>query len=192
MTESNPDFVTGFRDHTPIHTTNMLNAFDALPDSADCWLYATDRPLTDDERQMLEDLFESFQKDWSSHGRTVQGACQVLGNRLVIVAAHVTQGDISGCGIDKSLHLLQQVAESRQFNWASALNIILKDSDGLYQVVSRSEFKEGAMEGRFGADTPVVDLSIRSLGQLREGGLERAAGQSWHQRLLPKVDATPS
>ena len=170
----------------------MLNAFDALPDAADCWLYATDRPLTDEERHMLVELFESFQKDWSSHGRTVQGACQVLGNRLVVIAAHVTQGDISGCGIDKSLHLLQQVAESRQFNWASALNIVLKDDDGQYQVVSRTEFKEGAMAGRFDADTPVVDLSIRSLGQLREQGLERAAGLSWHQRLLPTVDASVS
>ncbi len=166
----------------------MLNVFDGLPDEADCWIYAADRTLSSDEADLLTALFDTFQQDWSSHGRKVAGACVVVDRRIVIVAAHVADGDISGCGIDKSLHLLQEVADSRSFNWASALNIVYKDAAGDIEVVPRRQFKVLAEEGRIDAETRVVDLSIRQLGALRSGGIMRPAGSSWHARLLPSTE----
>ena len=166
----------------------MLTSFEHLPDSADCWLYAADRLLAEDEVTLLESLFSRFERDWSSHGRRVQGACRVIENRIVVVAAHIEQGDISGCGIDKSLHLLQEVAESRSFNWASALNIVFEGRDNLIHIVPRSGFKELAADMKIGMDTRVVDLSIRNLGALREHGVLRPVAQSWHARLMPAVE----
>lgn len=170
----------------------MLASFEHLPDSADCWLYAADRELTTEEVNLLETLFESFENEWSSHGRRVDGACRVVDNRVVVVAAHIQGGDISGCGIDKSLHLLQEVAVSRSFNWASALNIVFEGSDKRLHIVPRTQFKQLALDGKVGVDTRIVDLSIRSLGMLREHGLLRPAATSWHARLLPVVEASVS
>ena len=166
----------------------MLDTFDPLPDRADCWLYATDRLLTEDEVAFLESLFDSFQREWSSPGRNVTGACKVYDNRIVVVAAHVQNGDISGCGIDKSLHLLQEAAISRSFEWVSALNIIYEGNDAEMEVVSRGQFKSLAAEGSVSHETRVVDLSIRSLGALREKGLFRPASSSWHARLIPQTE----
>lgn len=166
----------------------MLDSFAFLPATADCWLYATDRPLRNDEMTFLESLFDSFQKEWSSHGRHVSGACKVLDNRIVLVAAHVANGDISGCGIDKSLHLLQEAALSRSFAWVSALNIVYQDSQGAWQVVSRAQFKTLATQGIVSDTTRVIDLSIRSLGALRENGISRPVSTSWHARLLPQTE----
>lgn len=170
----------------------MLDLFDHLPDAADCWLYATDRTLTDDEVAFLESLFDSFQREWSSHGRQVAGACKVFDGRIVVVAAHIANGDISGCGIDKSLHLLQEAAISRSFNWVSALNTVFRGSDGTLQVASRVQFKALATKGVVNESTEVVDLSIRSLGALRENGLLRPASTSWHARLLPQTEEAVS
>lgn len=161
--------------------------FDSLPDHADCWLYASDRLLDSEEIALLNGLFASFERDWSSHGRKVIGACEVIDGRVVVVAAHVLQGDISGCGIDKSLHLLQEVAASRGFSWVSALNIVYRDANGVLQADSRKVFREAAAAGLVTDETAVVDLSIRTLGALRSGGLERRAGDSWHAALLPAV-----
>jgi len=166
----------------------MLAPFDHLPDNADCWLYAADRELTTQEVGFLENLFSSFAQEWSSHGRRVQGACAVIDRRVMVVAAHIENGDISGCGIDKSLHLLQEAAMSRSFSWASALNIVFEDAEGHLQIVPRLQFKQLAQEGHVLAGTRVVDLSIRDLGALREHGLLRPAASSWHARLLPVVE----
>ena len=138
----------------------MNAAFDALPDSADCWVYASDRPLDTEEVRLLEGLFQSFEREWSSHGRKVVGACQVVDARVVVVAASVQQGDISGCGIDKSLHLLQDVAASRGFSWVSALQIVYRDSSGQLQVSSRKAFREEAAAGRVNEDTWIFRFVI--------------------------------
>ena len=169
-------------DRNPMST---LEAFNNLPDTTDCWLYAANRELSEAEITFLSNLFMAFEKDWSTHGRSVRGAFAVAGNRIVIVAAHVEAGDISGCGIDKSLHFLQEAAASRGFEWSSALNIVHEDSDGALQVVSRGDFKKMAKEGVVTPSTRVVDLSIRSLGELRNPGLLRRASDSWHVSLLP-------
>lgn len=163
----------------------MSPAFDALPDHADCWIYASDRLLDASEVGKLNSLFASFEQAWSSHGRKVVGACEVIEGRVVVVAAHVAQGDISGCGIDKSLHLLQEFAAAHGFTWASALNIVHRDDAGTLNVVSRKAFRIAAAEGRISEDTRVMDLSIRNLGVLRNEGLERRVQDSWHAALLP-------
>lgn len=163
----------------------MDPVFDALPDHADCWIYASDRLLDAEEVDKLNSLFGSFEQAWSSHGRKVVGACNVIEGRIVVVAAYVAQGDISGCGIDKSLHLLQEFAAAHGFTWVSALNIVHRDAAGTLCVDSRKAFKVAAAEGRISEDTRVLDLSIRSLGVLRREGLERRVQDSWHAALLP-------
>jgi len=169
----------------------MLQSFDHLPDGADCWLYATDRVLTADEIAFMENLFDTFQREWSSHGQKVHGACRVIEGRIIVIAAHVEGGDISGCGIDKSLHLLQEAAQSRSFSWVSALNIVYQDGDGDLQVVTRAQFKTLAAQGAITDSTRVVDLSLRSLGALRSHGLLRTVASSWHARLLPQIENIP-
>ena len=166
---------------------HSLEPFEHMPDTADCWLYAANRELSSEEVAFLDDLFKAFEKDWSSHGRPVSGSCTVVGNRVVVVAAHLDSGDISGCGIDKSLHLLHEAGASRGFEWSSALNIVYEDAVGGLHVTTRQAFKKLAGQGLVTPDTRVIDLSIRSLGDLRNPGLLRPVSSSWHARLLPPV-----
>lgn len=158
--------------------------FPHLPDDSDCWIYASDRPLTTEEKDLLSSLFGRFSQDWSSHGRKVHAGFDIVDDRVMVVAAHISGGDISGCGIDKSLHLLQEVAESRSFSWVSALQIIYRSDSGQIEVVSRSGFKALAESGNVHSGTPVIDLSIRRLGDLRTRGMEIPASTSWHSRLF--------
>jgi hypothetical protein len=165
----------------------MNPAFDTLPDQSDCWIYAANRPLEAQEVAHLEQLFASFAQGWSSHGRKISGGCEILDGRIMIIAAHIEGGDISGCGIDKSLHLLQEAAASSGFSWASALSIVYRDENGQLVVSTRKAFREAAAAGLIDEETRVLDLSIRQLGALRSGGLERRAADSWHAALLPAV-----
>ena len=158
--------------------------FPHLTDDSDCWIYASDRTLTSEEMDLLSSLFGRFSQDWSSHGRKVNAGFDIVDGRIMVVAAHISGGDISGCGIDKSLHLLQEVAESRSFSWVSALQIIYRSDEGEIEAVSRKGFKALAENGRVHTGTPVIDLSLRRLGDLRNRGMETPASLSWHGRLF--------
>lgn len=166
-------------------TTDMLSdTFEKLPDEADVWIHAADRTLGPDAAARLESALDNLMSAWSSHGRRVLGARAVLDRRLVVVAAWVADGTISGCGIDKSLHVLDEVASEHGFEWVDGLSVVYRTRDGDFEACSRSEFRRLAENGSVDAGTPVVDLSVRSLGPLRSKGLESPAADSWHARVF--------
>lgn len=177
-------------------TENMLpDTFDKLPDQADVWIYAAGSTPGPDAARVLERSLDELMSAWSSHGRRVLGARAVLDNRVVVVGAWVPDGTISGCGIDKSLHVLDRVAAEYDFEWVDGLSIVYRTRENRLETCSRSEFRRLAADGVVDAGTPVIDLSIRSLGELRSNGLERPAGQSWHGRvfdLAPAADTSPA
>ena len=101
-----------------------------LPDAARCWIYVAERRLTEAEQTTLLDTLQAFFEGWASHGRPVQGAATCLDDRFLVVAGALTQeGDLSGCGIDASVHTVEEAAQRLGVVWASPLLIFYRDDD---------------------------------------------------------------
>ena len=164
--------------------TTDSTLFPALPDDARCWIYTADRPLTDTEQDALLHTLTAFFASWTSHSRPVQGDAVIVDDRFLIVAATLTAGDISGCGIDKSVHAVEEAAQNMGFAWISPLQIFFRDAEGAVQHASRPAFRRLVGEGTVTADTPVFDVSLTTLGLLRNGAFELPAGRSWHARIF--------
>lgn len=158
--------------------------FPSFPDDAACWIYAADRPLTDAEARRLEAILDDFFAGWTSHGRSVRAAASVQDRRFLLIAATLEEGDISGCGIDASTHVLEDAAQQLGVRWLPALTVFYRDGEGAVRSLSRSAFRRRVAEGEITAHTPVFDVSLRTVGALRSGRFERAAGASWHARVF--------
>ncbi|MDZ4701202.1 MAG: hypothetical protein SH809_15940, partial [Rhodothermales bacterium] len=85
--------------------------FDQLPGSSRLWIYALDRPLTDAESATLSDRVDAFIRNWNSHGRPVNAGYEFRHNQFVLIAGVIPGGNISGCGIDASVHALAVCGE---------------------------------------------------------------------------------
>ena len=168
-----------------------LSAFSALPDDARLWIHATAAPLDDATQSALLDRLSVFMEGWASHQRPVEGAATVLDDRLLIVAAApVGGGEISGCGIDDLAHALDDAASALDVDWVPSLHVLYRTADGAVAAVSRRTFQQHADDGAVTADTPVFDPSLTSLGALRKGEFEAPARESWHAQLLGTPAAT--
>ena len=157
--------------------------FSNLPDTARLWIYATDRPLTDAEEADLTRRLEDFLDDWSSHGRAVEGHAEVREGRFVLLAAHLpghANGDVSGCGIDASVHVLEAFAQENELPWTSSLDVFYRDADGAVRNASRPDFQALSERGAVDRTTPVFDRDLKTVAALREGRFEHPAGESWH------------
>ena len=155
-----------------------------LPDSANLWIYAADRDLNDLEEKRVAEILQGFCSSWQSHGRPVDSAADVLGGRFALIAGRISDGQISGCGIDASVHALTKAASEMGFDWLPALLVHYRDEHGVIRSVSRSDFRSLVCDGDVDADTMVFDLSIRTLGQLRRGEFERRAAETWHAQVF--------
>ncbi|PSQ71933.1 MAG: hypothetical protein BRD38_00185 [Bacteroidetes bacterium QH_9_67_14] len=166
--------------------------FSDMPDAARLWVYAADRPLSDDEEKALTDRLEDFLSDWTSHGRPVEGAAEVRDGRFVLLAAHrpdaengSTNADVSGCGIDASVHVLESFADETGVEWESGLRVFYRNADGAVRSAGRPAFAERAQRGEVDAATSVFDLSVDTVADLRAGRFERPAATSWHAEAFP-------
>ena len=170
----------------------VLNTLRSLPDSARIWIYAADRTLNESEEQRLVDLLDSFCREWRYHGKKVESAAAVLEGRFAVLAGVTAEGDISGCGIDSSVHALDQAAAELGLQWLSGLYVHYREKDGAITSVPRSDFRSKAAVGEVDGTTPVFDLSIDTLGALRAGRFEQPAAATWHGRVFRLEDSTPA
>lgn len=166
--------------------------FPSIPDEARLWIYAADRPLDTDEQQALERSIDSFIDDWTTHGRSVQGAAAVVEDLFLLLAATVEDGDISGCGIDASTRAIEEAAQQIGFTWLPSLQILYRDPEGVVRSCTRRTFKELAKRGEVTAQTPVFNTNLTTVGELRAGRFERPAGQSWHARAFALREEQPA
>ncbi|HEY5564211.1 MAG TPA: hypothetical protein VIL33_01385 [Rhodothermia bacterium] len=161
----------------------MITFSDSLPDSARVWINPTNRGLTPEEQKAVLEALSDFIATWSSHGRKVVAEAVIAADRFVITAGHVPGGDVSGCGIDASVHALQSIAQTLEFGWAPALDVFFKLDDKVAQT-DRGTFSKLASNGAVTPDTIVYDTSLTTLGDLRRQGFELPARQSWHGRVF--------
>lgn len=158
--------------------------FADFPDEARVWLYAAERPLDAEDVRAIEDGLAPFLASWTSHRRAVRGACGVIRERFLAIVAWAPDGDLSGCGIDKSVHQVEAVGRGRGITWHSSLDVAWRSDDGSIRTAARSVFRRAVAQGDVTSATPVFDLSIESLSELREGRFERPAAESWHARVF--------
>jgi hypothetical protein len=175
----------------PEGSITMTNAFGSLSDSARLWIYAANRNLSSMEQRALQSHLDHFLDDWTSHGQSVLGGYMICHDRFVIVAAEIPSEDISGCGIDKSVHILEDAAEVMGFQWLPGLDVIYVASDGEVCSAPRTEFRALADAGMVTSATVVFDLTAGSVGELRTGGFRKPAGSSWHSAAFELTDPAP-
>ena len=155
--------------------------FPSMPPDARLWVYAADRPMTADEARALTGDLSGFAEDWTSHGRPVRGAVDVADGRFLLVAATLTGGDVSGCGIDASVRAVEEAGRRLGLAWLPALRVFYRNEDGAVESCSRTDFRRRAETGGVTTATPIFDPTVQTVGALRRGAFEKAAGQSWHR-----------
>ena len=163
---------------------SFTDLFLDFKDDARCWIYAADRPLAEAERAKILQACNQFFEGWTSHRRGVAGAADILFNRFLLLVAYIPDGDISGCGIDKSVHVVEKAARQADFDWLSPLYVFFRNADGQVHHLPRPAFRKHVRAGAVTAETPVFDLGVATLGAVRHGDFEQPAGESWHARVF--------
>ena len=153
--------------------------FGDYPDVARVWVIATDRELESAEEDAVRARLADFFNAWESHGRKVVADCVIQHRRFILVAAYVPGDDVSGCGIDASVHELDLIGEQIGFARAPVLDVFFAGNAGVVNV-DRGTFAELVGRGDVTEDTTVFDTSVSTLHGWRQGGFERPVSRSWH------------
>lgn len=166
----------------------MSIPFASFPDTARLWLMAFPRPLNEGERAKMAEDFEAFRPHWKVHGTPIESDWALLEDQILAVVENTMGTQPSGCSIDAMLRMSLKLATALDLPILDAQSILVRLS-GTLKVIAKTSLEKSLQEGTLDAATPVIDLGLLELGQLRAGKLERPLAQTWiarkHRVLLP-------
>ena len=151
--------------------------FDALPESARVWVFASDRTLTGATADTLLAAVDQFLADWKAHGVPLHCARDWRDGRFLAIGVDVTAENASGCSIDGLFRTLQQLERTMGSRLVGGGRVFYRTRAGI-ETATREEFAERVHLGEVARETPVFDTSITTAGDWRDN-FERPAGASW-------------
>jgi hypothetical protein len=158
--------------------------FDDLPDHARLWIFGVSRALDEEEERLLQRTVDAFLSQWSAHGRPLAAARDWREGRFLMVALNPDVEPPSGCSIDALIRALRELEAELGVEMVGSAPVWFRGAEGGVERVSRARFRELASTGVVGPETPVFDLSLTVLSELRANRFEGVAAERWHARLL--------
>lgn len=158
--------------------------FIGMPDDARIWIFGVSRPLAADEEAILLARMDAFLSKWAAHGHPLAAGRAWREGRFLIIAVDDSITPPSGCSTDSLMRELRSLEAEFQVQIVGNAPVWFRNPDGAPVRVTRREFRELAQRAVIGLDSPVFDLSLTRLEDLRKGGFEGPAREQWHRRLI--------
>lgn len=167
------------------------DALSPLPDDARLWIFGSDRPLTDEEEELLLERVDHFLEAWKAHGRPLAARRWWAYGRFLLVGVDESVAPPTGCSIDALGRTLREVEEVTGLHLMEKADVWFRHGGAIHQV-GRASFREAAAQGEVDGDTIVFDPALTRVGELRSGRWERPVSGGWHARLLPGAGSPPA
>jgi len=161
----------------------------ALPDAARVWVFGAASPLTDAQERALDVDLSGFVKSWAAHGSPLLAGHAIIDGRFVVVAVDESHQGASGCSIDAMVGHLREMEDRLSVSLLDGTRIWYRTQAGDIVSCDRPQFRTRAEKDDVDEATPVFDITIQSLAELRGGHFERPVRDSWHARLLSPLAA---
>jgi len=160
----------------------MLVEFKELPNTSRVWVYQADREFTDKEVDEITKQLTSFVSNWKRHGDDLKASFLLKYKQFIILAVDENFNDVSGCSIDASVHIIQELQQQFNIDLLNKMNVAFKDGANI-NTVSLKQFKEFAKIDKINNNTLVFNNMITSKADF-ESVWEVEASNSWHARFL--------
>ncbi|GAB4036156.1 hypothetical protein [Spirosoma jeollabukense] len=168
----------------------MYVDFDKLPDTARIWVYQANRPLTDSDVKIVEEALQPALSQWAAHGQPLLASAQVIKDRFVVVAVDEGYSLPSGCSIDASVRMLQDIG--RQLERVNGpidffdRSVAVLATDGSVRTFALPMIKEAVENGSLTPSTTVFNTLVKTKTEFLAAWHVRAA-DSWLKRYFKSV-----
>ena len=158
----------------------MQVPFEALSDEARVWIYPASRPFTDDECIEIITKINAFLTQWTAHGASLNAGVRIPYNRFIVIALDESHQEATGCSIDASLKIIQEIETTYGVTLMDKMNVSFKQ--GAYITYKPlMDFKKMVKTKAVTKNTIVFNNLVVNKEEFLTQW-EVPAHQSWHSR----------
>jgi hypothetical protein len=151
----------------------------ALPAHSRLWLLALTTPPGPAAETRLRHGLAEIVGLWRHKGQAYQGVGVLLEPQLIAVAEPSLADHPSGCAIDGMLRKVHRLVDQLNLGLVDPGASILVRQGGTLVPIAKADLQARLEDGSLDAATPVLDLSLYSLEDLRAGRLEAPLASTW-------------
>lgn len=137
--------------------------FTQLSSDSRVWVYQSNRPFSEDEKQQLVESFKLFTDSWSAHGSKLTADACLIYDYFVVLAVDEKIASASGCSIDSSVNFIKQIGAEFSIDFFNRLQIVI-EKEGEIKMIAFSELDQFL-------DWNVFDTLVSSVQELNESFL---------------------
>jgi hypothetical protein len=131
---------------------------DFHPDSR-IWIFQSERYLSAQDIQDIDELLQPFIARWKSHGDRVKGYATILYNRFILLMADESETLVSGCSTDGAIHIIKEIENKFQLQLFNRLNLAFLVNENLIQLPV-AEVPQAIRDGRLQPLTPYFNNTV--------------------------------
>lgn len=147
------------------------------------WVYQANREFTLAEVQQIEQTLQQFTATWTAHNRELKAGAEIRYQRFIILIVDESQTGATGCSIDKSVRLMQEIEQHFNVKLFDRFNLAYYTADNRIETADRAEFEQLIQEEQINADTIVFNNLVQTLHELNTRW-QVPLKDSWHMQLF--------
>lgn len=163
----------------------MYTDFDKLPDDARVWVHQANRPLSDEDVVMIQLALQPALNQWAAHGQPLLASAQVVENRFVVIGVDEGYNLPSGCSIDASVRILQEIGRQVGADFFDR-SAAVQTSEGKAMAYPLSAIKDAVAAGLLTPDTTVFNTLVKTKAEFQASWRIRAI-DSWLKRYFKSI-----
>ena len=140
--------------------------FDSLTGNGRVWIFTSNRKLTTREVDEINAKFDVFCEDWSAHGSQLKASFQIFNNQILVLGADEDFEPASGCSIDRSTAIFQEIDQTLQIELFNRLNLAFKENDEIV-IVRMADIQSAYDSHKISDSSTFFDNSVNSLYDIR-------------------------
>lgn len=98
------------------------------------WIYQSPRLFMLSEALAIEEMLETFVRDWKSHGVPVKGYGNLFYGQFIVLMADETATGVSGCSTDGSVRLVKEIEQRFGVNLFDRLMLAFRIKDKVQMI----------------------------------------------------------
>lgn len=156
-----------------------LDALNALPDDSRLWLLALEPAPSAEALARFTAAMDGFVAEWRHKGVQYAGAWALVEGRILALAEPTMTTAPSGCAIDGMMRKVNRTLVELGLGTVDPMTAVLARTAKGLRAVPKADLEARLGDGTLDANTPVLDLALFSLGDLRAGKLEKPLAATW-------------
>jgi hypothetical protein len=140
-------------------------SYSDLSQQSRVWIYQSNRLLTDDDVNFITKKITGFVNSWTAHNRPLKAFAEVRENLFVLFYVDESESIISGCGIDKSVHLIQDIGNDLKIDFFDRTKVAYLSENNIH-LSELGELKNLFSKNGITVNTLVFNNTIQTKNEL--------------------------